>query len=284
LKRYLIGVVDNMDLKKITITIFILLIFININHSVFAVKILEPVYEDLRYTNVVDLGFASPGESFLISFLIEKGEDYTDIKINQEQKQKVIIENVKNTKESIFTTIKLDEELKEGELLLKIILVGKEQQKEIILKLDVSDKVIYTTLDEYLETGNYDEPKTIKFNVINKSITTKTIIVSSDLSDYWFNKDIKKHKKMYLTPNSITNITYTFTPKEIGTTNFKVYIIPIINEKTMFINTDDYIIYNLKTDIKKSISGIYGTKEHYFPLFNNNLIPIYFFNKIIKLI
>ncbi|MCK9293035.1 MAG: hypothetical protein WCY27_03080 [archaeon] len=273
-----------MDLKKITITIFILLIFININHSVFAVKILEPVYEDLRYTNVVDLGFASPGESFLISFLIEKGEDYTDIKINQEQKQKVIIENVKNTKESIFTTIKLDEELKEGELLLKIILVGKEQQKEIILKLDVSDKVIYTTLDEYLETGNYDEPKTIKFNVINKSITTKTIIVSSDLSDYWFNKDIKKHKKMYLTPNSITNITYTFTPKEIGTTNFKVYIIPIINEKTMFINTDDYIIYNLKTDIKKSISGIYGTKEHYFPLFNNNLIPIYFFNKIIKLI
>jgi hypothetical protein len=273
-----------MNLKKITITIFILLIFININHSIFAVKILEPVYEDLRYTNTIDLGFASPGESFLVSFLIEKEEAYTDIKIDPDQEKDVIIENTKSTKESIFTTIKLNENLKEGEFLLKLLLMGKEQHKEIILKLNISEKVIYAILDNYSEFGNYNETKTIKLDVINKSTTTKTIIITSDLSEYWFTKDIKKFKKIYLTPNSITNIPYEFIPKEIGVTNFKIYIIPIINEKTMFIDTDDYIIYNLKTDIKKSISGIYGTKEHYFPLFNNNLIPIYFFNKIIKLI
>jgi len=272
-----------MSYKKVMIFIFVLLIIVNIN-SVFSLKILEPVYKDLKNTDVVDLGFGSPGESFLISFLNEKGEDYFDIKIFSTQEKDVIIENIQKTKESIFTTIKFSNNLPTGEYKLNLILVGKEINKNITLKLNITEKVIYTTLNNFEETGYYNKTKEIKFNVINKATTTKTIIITSDLSDYWFNKESKKVKKVYLDPNSIKEVSYEIIPQKVGTTNFKIYIISVIDEKNLFLDTKNYITYDLKVNTQKSITSIYGSKEHTFPLFNSNLLPIYFFNKIIKLI
>ena len=52
--------------KYLIIIIFMLVISTNL----FSLELLEPISKDLTYNDTVELGFFSPGEFFMISFLL----------------------------------------------------------------------------------------------------------------------------------------------------------------------------------------------------------------------
>ncbi|MEI8364120.1 MAG: hypothetical protein WCF78_01545, partial [archaeon] len=98
-----------MNYIKNILFVLILLGMVVMVPSVRALELLEPISQDLTYTDKIDLGFAAPGEEFLVSFLVSENEDYYNIDVIPSQRKDVIIENTKKTNESIFTTIRLSE-------------------------------------------------------------------------------------------------------------------------------------------------------------------------------
>ncbi len=261
--------------------IFILLI----NTNVYSLKLLEPITKDLTYTNNADLGYFSADEFFMVSFLLEGNENYSLISVDPSQARDVIIEQTRKTQESIFAIIKLDERLS-GEYSLKLLLISEKDTKEVILKMFITDEVIHTTLINYNPLVKYEKKETINLNILNKSNTTKKVRITSDLPVTWFSykkERSPKEKEIILQPNSTTEQTYAYYPKEIGQREVNLEIKSII-ETQGNIKVQENIDYYLTIETKKDLASIHGSKEHTYPLFNASLIPIYFFNKIIKII
>ncbi|MDD3178085.1 MAG: hypothetical protein PHR26_01060 [Candidatus ainarchaeum sp.] len=265
-----------MKINKIILIIGIIIIF---STNLFALKMLEPEYTDINDFKEIDLGYFSPDESFLISFLIENNENYDDIKIMDYQKNDFIIEKTNNTKESIFTTIKINKKI-EGEYILNVILFSKNMQKNIPLKINITNNVVHTQINKIQNKIKYNQIQEIEITAYNKSNTTKKISITSNLPDTWFNKNQNKLKYMTLQPNSQTKIIYEYSPKEIGLRKFELKINKIFEETK---DENKIITYNLEIDVLKNLFGIYGSRDHSLPLFNSNIIPVYYFNKIIKI-
>jgi len=266
---------------KLTILIFIML-FVLSSQAIYGLELLEPITEDLTYIDTVDLGFVSAGESFLISFLIDD-INYTEIGVIDAQRKDIIIEKTHKTEESIFTTIKLSKELS-GPYTLSLVLKGNID-KIINLDMLVTNKVIYTLLEPITTKVKYNDIANIKLKIINKSNSTKQVLITSNLPKYWFDNKIKQDMTHMLQPNSVSDITYNYIPKEIGDKEFNLQIKTLVGEEdTLFTEEEVFIEYDIKIKVIKNLKGIYGSRDHSFPLFNSNLIPIYFFNKIIKLI
>jgi hypothetical protein len=261
--------------------ILFILILILLTTNIYSLKILEPIYKDLKIESNVKLGYFSAGEFFMVSFLLEENEDYHTISVNTLQEKDVIIEPTKKTQESIFTIIRLQENLS-GEYDLKLNLLSDTSNREITLKLYITDDVIHSQLINYNADVFYDNLEEITLNLINKSNTTKRVTISSDLPDNWLRSKNRYPKEIQipLKPNSISEHKYYYFPKEIGTKNITLKIIS--NDDIE--NATEIITYNLDVTVKKDLKSIYGSKNHTYPLFNFNLIPIYFFNKIIKTI
>lgn len=271
-----------MELKKITFILIACILIINPNIT--ALKILEPLTKDLTYSNTVDLGYFSAGEFFMISFLLEDNEKYHTISVADKQINDVIIEQTKKTPESIFTIIKLENHLT-GNYNLNLKLISETETKDIIINMKITDDVIHTNLINYNPKVRYEQKEEIKLNIINKSNTTKTIIIKSDLPITWFNfkkQKLNSEKKIILQPNSISEHTYQYFPKEIGYRTINLQIQSIIELEE--ITNPDSINYSVDIEVIKDLNSIYGSKKHTYPLFNSNLIPIYFLNKIIKII
>jgi len=245
---------------------------------------LEPISQDLTYTDTIDLGFAAPNEDFLVSFLVNPNEDYTTIDVIDSQRKDVIIENTQSTSESIYTTIRIVSDVS-GAYQLNLVLKGASDVKYVTLKMEVTDEVIYSILQPYDNVTKYNETKEVNLRIINKSICTKTIIVSSNLSDYWFTDQNPKVKIYTLQPNSTTDINYTFVPKEIGKKDFelKVYT-KYIDGQILTDKESNYKSYIINIEVIKTLLGVYGSLDHIYPLFNANMMPVYFFNKIVKLV
>jgi len=271
-----------MKYMKNILVVLILLGIIVLIPSVRALALLEPISQDLTYSDAVDLGFAAPGEEFLISFLLDTMDNYDIIDVIDSQRKDVIIENTKKTNESIFTTIRLGENLSEN-YTLYLVLSGKETSKTITLNMKVTDDVIYTIMQPYDRQTKYGEEKEIGYKIINKSICTKTIFVSSNLSDYWFVNGNKRLETFTLQPNSTTDISYKFNPKEIGKKEFELKLYTKYTTGSIFTEqTSKYKSYLINIDVIKNIRGVYGSLDHVYPLFNTNIMPVYFFNKLIK--
>jgi len=257
----------------------ITLILPNIN----GLAMLEPISQDLTYTDVVDLGFAAPEEDFLVSFLIAQNEDYDTIEVIDSQRKEVIIENTKKTSESIYTTLRISSEIN-GAYNLNLVLKGKTNIKYITLKLEVTDDVIYSILKPYDYVTKYGVEKEINLRIINKSICTKKIVVSSNLSEYWFEKE-RKIKIYTLQPNSTTDIKYAFIPKEIGKKDLELKVYTKYADTQLFTDKEsNYKSYIINIEVVKTLAGVYGSLDHIYPLFNANMMPVYFFNKLIKLV
>ena len=254
----------------VIITIFLI-------HGVSALQLLQPITADLTNTNIVNIGNASPGGSFLVSFLLQPDDDFNQITVVKSQIKDVIIENTQKTQESIFTTIKLNKNLN-GNYTLNLQLKGNKT-KLIKLNLFITNKVIYTILQPPIKTIKYNKTYKIKIDVINKAQTTKQIEITSDLPKFWFSKDIKKTKSYTLQPNSMQTIDYEMRPQTIGKQSFNIYILTdVYNLK----KKPKYITYNINVTVNKSLEGIYSSYNHVFPLFYTNFFPIYFLNKIIN--
>ena len=250
--------------------------------SVRALAMLEPISQDLTYIDTVDVGFAAPGEEFLVSFLVPQNEDYYNIDVIPSQRKDVIIENTKQTNESIFTTIRLAQGIS-GNYKLYLVLTGKTSTKNITLNMQVTDEVIYTIMQPYDTQTKYGTEKEINFKIINKSICTKTIFVSSNLSEYWFTTKNPRLETYTLQPNSVTDITYKFVPQEIGRKEFELKIYTKYVSGSIFTEQNsNYKSYLINIDVVKTIKGVYGSLDHVYPLFNTNIMPVYFFNKLIK--
>ncbi len=247
-----------------------------------ALALLEPISQDLTYTDTIDLGFAAPGEEFLVSFLFDTTEDYDNIDVIASQRNDVIIENTKKTNESIFTTIRLGQELS-GNYNLYLVLTGETSTKTITLNMQITDEVIYTIMQPYDRATTYGTEKEINFKIINKSICTKTIFVSSNLSEYWFTNENKRLETFTLQPNSTTDISYKFIPQEIGKKEFELKLYTKYTTGNIFSEqTSNYKSYLININVIKSIKGVYGSLDHVYPLFNTNIMPVYFFNKLIR--
>ena len=263
---------------KLKLFILTILIGVFLIQGVSALQLLQPITSDLTNTNVVDVGNVSSGGSFLVSFLLQPGDDFNEITVVKSQTKDVVIENTKNTQESIFTTIKLNENLS-GNYTLNLLLKGNKTRL-VKLNLFITNKVIYTILQPIEKQAEYNKPYKIKIDVINKSQTTKQIEITSDLPKFWFNRDIKKTKIYNLQPNSMQTIDYELIPQTIGKQNFNIYILTdVYNQK----KKPKYIVYNIDVTVNKSLEGIYGSYNHVFPLFYTDFLPIYFLNKIINL-
>lgn len=273
-----------MKFEKIFGIVLVIGFLFILGTSVSALKILEPVTKNLEYTNQVDIGYVSSEEYWLVSFLLEEGDDYTNISVSKEQANNIIIDNIKKTKESIYCVIKIDDDIS-GNYTLDIILSSKTKEKNIKLNVNVTDKVIHTVLENYNKQTIIERTKRIPITLLNKSNSTKNVIITSDLSNYWFDKENIKTKRYILQPNSENTIYYKIIPQILGEKSFNIYIQSVIDKDNQLFNTqEDMIIYNINIDVKKDLRSIYASKKHSFPLYNQNILPIYFFNKIIKLI
>jgi hypothetical protein len=274
-----------MKYEKIIIGLITLCFLITIIQPINGLKLLSPIIKDLDIDNTANIGNVSSDEYWLISFLLEDNENYTDIYVKENQKNEVIIDSIKKTKESIYAILKINENIK-GEYILTLILKSDNKQKEVNLKLYITDKVIHSVLENYNKNAKINQTHIIPITLLNKSTSTKNIIITSDLSEYWFDGDkTKKTIRYVLQPNSKKTVFYRINPQKLGEQNFNIFIQSVINnENKLFSTQEDTIIYSININIKKDLKSIYESKKHSYPLFNQNLIPLYFFNKIIKLI
>lgn len=263
-------------MKKIILILSIcLLLFAN---PIFSLKMLEPITYNFINTDKVDVGYYSANEFFMVSFLLEDQENYNEIKIHPSQQKQVTLEKTTKTQESVFTILKLNETIK-GDFDLRLVLVSDNLEREITLKMHITDDVIHTSITKYNTQVEFGKKEKIQLKVINKSNSTKKVILDSDLSKKWFKNTLTKQKHFILAPNSTTQVEYEYYPAGFGEKQFKLFIKPSVDE-----NLNSEINYTLNIFVNKNFNSVFNSYAHYYPLFNQNFIPLYFFNKIISFI
>lgn len=261
-----------------------------------ALQMLEPVMIDVEKGETIDIGVVAPGEYFLISFFLEKKDMYDVITTDAFGSNFVSFENIQTTVESIFSIARINEETN-GKQKIKIILKNSKtnESTEIYLNANIKSNVISTFVLPHDKTAKFGEQKEIKIKILNSSITTKKITISSDLPNTWFetkNQKLNKEKSIYLEPAGTTEITYSFFPKTIGDSQFKIYIytdledleinkiMPNYFKKTIYERNEEIV----NIHVLKTLGAVYGANLFNFPTFGLNSIPIYFFNNIIRII
>jgi hypothetical protein len=156
-----------MKYEKIIIGLITLCFLITIIQPINGLKLLSPIIKDLDIDNTANIGNVSSDEYWLISFLLEDNENYTDIYVKENQKNEVIIDSIKKTKESIYAILKINENIK-GEYILTLILKSDNKQKEVNLKLYITDKVIHSVLENYNKNAKINQTHIIPITLLNK--------------------------------------------------------------------------------------------------------------------
>lgn len=278
--------------KKIIIFILALMIIPN----AFALQMLEPVMVDIEESETVEIGVVAPGEYFLLSFYLEEAGKFDTFTTDGFGTNYISFENTQTTKESIFTVARISENAS-GEKQIKIILMNSitKETKELYLKARIESNVISTFVLPYEKNSKFGETKEVKIKVLNKSITTKKITISSNLPATWFeskNGNLPKEKVVFLQPAGNAEITYSFVPKVIGEKDIELYIYTDFDETQMNTITPNFlkkIIYERNEEeiniyVLKNLSALYGSNLYNFPTFGLNSIPVYFFNNVIRII
>lgn len=279
-------------IKKIITLISIFLILPNL----FALQMLEPVMTNIEPQGNVEIGVVAPGEYFLISFLLDEKEKYDLITTDSYSSNYISFENIENTTESIFAIAKINENAR-GEQKIKVVLKNSKNQDstEIYLGAKIETNVISTFVLPFEKNTEFGKIKDVKIKVINKSITTKKITVSSNLPVTWFESKeglLDKEKTVFLQPAGTTEVTYSFVPKSIGEKEIELYIYTDIDNTQLNTITPNFlkkIIYERNEElitiyVVKNLSAVYGSNLYNFPTFGLNSIPVYFFNNVIRII
>jgi hypothetical protein len=271
-----------MAFKKIMILFLIGILFIGIINNVYSLKIMEPVIDDLQYKSVVDIGLTSPGEQIMVSFFQGVNGEFSEIRLANESRDIAIIENTRYTKESIFTTINIKENVS-GTKNIELYLIGATERK-ITLRTTITNEVIYAYILPYNKISKIEEPKKILIRVINKAASTKEIIISSDLSKHNFSEEIKQNKRILLQPNSVTDVSYEFIPNMVGLKNHNLYLFLDTSKRVQIIDetTTDIIIKEIEIEIPKTLNNIQKTNKNTFTLYGLNILPVHFFNNFIR--
>jgi hypothetical protein len=262
---------------KLLVVVFVLLFCVN---NIYSLKITEPVTQDLTYVKVVDVGLVAPGEQILVSFFQGVNGEYVDIKLSDDSKDVAYLENIRFTKESIFTTINISEKAK-GSKNIKIILISENSEKEIFLRTTITNDVVYAYVVENNQKTKTNEITKTPIRIINKANSTKEVIISSNMSKHWFNDKITQIKKILLQPYSVTDITYDFMPKSVGNKTNEIYLFLDASKKIQDVE-ENTIVLETNFEVVKDLSGIQNTKLSTFSLYGLNVLPIHFFNNFIK--
>lgn len=274
---------------KILIMFFVIILVLPRTYSL---KLLEPVYTEI-VDSKIDLGIVAPGEFFLISFLQDQDEKYTEIRVAEESRNIASTELTQFTPESIFTTIKISKEIS-GDQILTLELISEKEIKKINLNITVTNDVISVVTQNYEKLSVYGKVKEISITVINKSLTTKEITITSDLPKNWFDFEEELIKQDIVTtvpPVSKTDIKYRFVPKGVGDKEFRIFLYTKNVPKENYLRPIENIFgdfkrieINIKINIIKDLKALYSANQYYFPLYGLNSLPIYFFNNIIRIL
>jgi hypothetical protein len=278
-------------IKKIIILFLAILILPNI----FALQMLEPVMIEVNNGSTIEVGVLAPGEYFLVSFYMDTSNKYDQITTDTYGESLISFDNIQTTKESIFAVAKINENAT-GEKNIKVILKNTQTQEttEIYLKALIESNVIATFVLPYNKRSEFEEVKEVTVKLINKSITTKKVTLSSNLPNTWFEgkENISKEKTVFLQPAATIDVTYQFIPKVIGETQFEIYIYTQFDESQTRFITPAFLqpeifernVENVDLYIVKNLNAVYGSNLYNFPTFGLNSIPVYFFNNLIRII
>lgn len=278
--------------KKIIFIISLLFIL----PSIHAIQMLEPIMTDISPNKAIELGTVAPGEYFMISFFLGVDEKYDLITTDNYGSNFLFFENTQKTKESVFTIVKIKENIT-GEQQVKIILKNTETGKteSTYIKMTVATNVISSFVLPYEKETKFGARKDITIKVINKSITTKKITISSNLPITWFDSkdsDIKKEVTVVLQPSDSIDVNYSFIPKTIGDKEIQLFIYTDAVPQTGIIQTTTFfkkVLFErneetIKLFIKKDLAALYAANLYNFPTFALSAIPAYFFNNIIRIV
>lgn len=283
-----------MVYKKIILVIVGIFLIIP---NIWALQMLEPIMIETAENKAIEIGTVAPGEYFLISFFLEDIEKYDVITTDNYGSNYLFFENTQKTKESIYTIVKIKENTA-GEQQVKIILKNTKTQdsENTYIKMTISSNAISTFALPYDSESKFGIKKDITLKVINKSITTKKITLSSNLPNTWFDsKDTGKIKKdvvVVLQPNDSIDINYSFIPKIIGDKDFELYIYTEAIPQTGIFHTSTFfnrVLFERNSEkihivVKKDLAALYAANLYNFPTFALNAIPAYFFNNVIRII
>lgn len=277
--------------KKIIFIISLLFVL----PSIHAIQMLEPIMTDISPNKAIELGTVAPGEYFMISFFLGVDEEYDLITTDNHGSNYLFFENTQKTKESIFTVVRIKENVS-GDLQVKIIIkntaTGKTESTYI--KMTVATDVISSFVLPYEKESKFGVRKDIPIKIINKSITTKKITISSNLPITWFDSkdaEIEKEVTVVLQPSDSIDVNYSFIPKVIGDKRIQLYIYTDAVPQTGIIQTTTFfnkVLFErneetVKLFIKKDLTALYAANLYNFPTFALNAIPVYFFNNIIRI-
>ncbi|MFA5745369.1 MAG: hypothetical protein WCX82_02555 [archaeon] len=277
--------------------IFLIFIILLIVPKIHALQMLEPIMTDEIDNSAIELGTVAPGEYFLISFFLNEGEEYDVITTDAIGANYIFFENTQVTKESIFTIARIKENTI-GDQQIRVVLKNTKtnETKDAYLKVNISNNAISTFILPFDKTIKFGVKKDIKIKVINKSITTKRITVSSNLPISWFDSKItgklKKNEVVVLQPSGTVEVNYSFVPKSIGDKDFEIYIYTDMETQNNLLPTNTFfnkVLFERNTEyaklyIQKDLSALYGANLYNFPTFSLNSIPVYFFNNVIRII
>jgi hypothetical protein len=276
--------------------IFFIISLLFILPSIHAIQMLEPIMTDINPNKAIELGTVAPGEYFLVSFFLGVDEKYDLITTDNYGSNYLFFENTHKTKESIYTIVKIKENVS-GEQQVKIILKNTETGKteSAYIKMTVATNVISSFVLPYDKETKFGVRKDITIKVINKSITTKKITISSNLPITWFDsKDAEKIKKevtVVLQPSDSIDVNYSFIPKSIGDKEIQLFVYTDAVPQNSIIQTTTFFTKALferneetiNLFIKKDLAALYAANLYNFPTFALNAIPAYFFNNIIRI-
>jgi hypothetical protein len=273
--------------------IFLFLTLFIILPSIHAIQMLEPIMTDVSPNKVIEIGTVAPGEYFMISFFLGVDEKYDLITTDNYGSNYLFFENTQKTKESIYTIVKIKENVS-GEQQVKIILKNTEtgEAQSVYIKMTVATNVISSFVLPYDKNTKFGEKKDI---TINKSITTKKITISSNLPVTWFDSKetgkIKKESEVVLQPSDSIDVNYSFIPKAIGDKEIQLFIYTDAVPQNNIIQTTTFftkVLFERNEEkvnifVKKDLSALYAANLYNFPTFALNAIPAYFFNNIIRI-
>jgi hypothetical protein len=276
--------------------IFLFLTLFIILPSIHAIQMLEPIMTDVSPNKVIEIGTVAPGEYFMISFFLGVDEKYDLITTDNYGSNYLFFENTQKTKESIYTIVKIKENVS-GEQQVKIILKNTEtgEAQSVYIKMTVATNVISSFVLPYDKNTKFGEKKDITIRIINKSITTKKITISSNLPVTWFDSKetgkIKKESEVVLQPSDSIDVNYSFIPKAIGDKEIQLFIYTDAVPQNNIIQTTTFftkVLFERNEEkvnifVKKDLSALYAANLYNFPTFALNAIPAYFFNNIIRI-
>jgi len=260
-----------ISLKKNLILVF--LVFFALS-SFASIQMIEPIISTINHGSSVYLGAMQRGETLRISFYKKSSAStaFDSLKLDESLLPANWNYSIEETDQTFNVLITVPANEIERTQKLNFIASREGIEEKFSLLVDVKKNLLVTTIDKTFNVTETNKEVVFSLSIINNSIASHSISISSNLPLNWF-----KGFNIELKPKEKKEIELVVKPLIYGNKKFYFRIDSLLNGSLID-------LFNIQLNVYSTLPGKFYSAFSGFPFFTFNLMPFMLFDAFFSLL